>query len=138
MSLTIISATNSHLFNAIVDMYLSIVNDTTGVSITGESPTLSIRRSSDGFFFDGAAFVDTSGTPTVLNMSEIDATAAPGLYVYTFNDPGPIVPTLPTLQLSEDIYEVNFINSGAPPAGGSMWSVRKFTRQLRDINTQGS
>jgi len=138
MGLEVKSESNKHLFGSTVKYYLSIIDSTTGSPVTAQSPTVAIRRESDGFFFDGSVFVDTLGTPTNLAMSEVGATSNPGLYVYTMLDPGPVIPAPPTLQLSKDLYELRFVNAGAPPSGGTMHSVREFSKQLRDINTQGS
>lgn len=138
MALAVITAKREHLFNSTVVFLLSIINETSGAAVTGQSPTIAIRRASDGFFFNGTAFVDTLGVPTPLALTEIGSTIAPGLYLYSFVDPGPIVPTPPTLQLTKDTYQLNFINAGAPPTGGMIWDVREFSRELRDFNTQGS
>lgn len=137
MGMHVHASTKEHLFSSSVSLYLSIL-DSNEQPVTGESPTIAIRRSSDGFFFDGTNFVDTSGVPTNLSLTEIDTTAVPGLYKYSLSDPGPVVPSPPAIQLSKDIYEIRFANSGTPPVGGVLYDVRRFSRQLRDINTQGS
>lgn len=134
--LQVVTETRKHLYESTIEILLSIINETTGSPVTGQSPTVSIRRISDGYFFDGADFVDTLGIPTSLTMTEIDATATPGLYSYSFVDPGPELTASP--QPIRDIYQLRFINSGAPPTGGSLWDVREFTKELRDFNTQGS
>ena len=126
------------MFSSTVNLYLSLVNDTTGAPIVGQTPTVAIRRASDGFFFNGTVFIDTSGVPTNLSMVEVGAIAIAGLYRYSFTDPGPIVPTPPTPQLTKDTYELRYVNTGAPPTGGTMHDVIGVARQLRDINTQGS
>lgn len=138
MSLNIETAVKQHFFGSIIDLYLFILDDSNGTPVTGQSPTVAVRRASDGFFFDGSAFVDTSGVPTNLSMSEVGAVAVPGLYLLSITDPGPVIPTPPAVQLSKDKYELRFVNSGAPPAGGTMYDIREISRQLRDINTQGS
>lgn len=53
-------------------------------NLTSGSPTLTIVRQSDGYFWTGSAF--QSGAATV-NMSELDATNAPGIYYYDFAIP---------------------------------------------------
>lgn len=106
--------------------------ESAGVPQTAQSPVIYIRRVSDGFFFDGVAFVDTLGVPTTLNMVEV-GTPAPGLYDYYLVDPGPIVPVTPALQLTKDSYELRLVN-----VTETMFDIREFGRELRDINTQGS
>ncbi|MGW8177917.1 MAG: hypothetical protein ACWGQW_03870 [bacterium] len=134
--LQVVADTKKHLYESTVEILLSIINETTGAPVTAQSPTVEIRRVSDGYFFDGAAFVDTLGVPTPLAMSEIGAIAAPGLYSYSLVDPGPEPTASP--QPVRDKYQLRFANAGAPPTGGSLWDVREFAKELRDFNTQGS
>lgn len=131
-------ATKTYLFSSAFNLYLSLVNDTTGAPVTGQSPTIAIRRVSDGFFFNGTAFINTSGTPTNIAMTEVSAVSNAGLYRYTMTDPGPIVPTPPALQIPNDIYELRYVASGSPPVGGTMHEIISVHRKLRDVNTQGS
>lgn len=135
--LEILEKGREHYFNSLVLVYLSLVNSTSGAPITGIVPNAFIRRMSDGFFFDGSAFLNTAGTPTSLNFVEISTVAAPGLYVYSFTDPGPLVPTPPAIQLQSDKYEIRTVVPGSAPLGGTLWDVRKISRRLRDVNTQG-
>lgn len=134
--LQVIAETKKHLYQSTVDILLSVINETTGAPVTSQSPTIEIRRMSDGYFFDGAAFVDTLGVPTSLTMSEINTIAAPGLYSYSLVDPGPEPTASP--QPVKDRYQLRFVNTGVPPTGGSLWDVREFAKELRDFNTQGS
>lgn len=53
-----------------------------GVGVTGATILLSIRRTSDGQWWNGAAF--QAGYTTV-SMTEVDATNWPGEYQYDFN-----------------------------------------------------
>lgn len=53
-------------------------------NLTGVTPTLTIIRESDGFFWTGSAW--QAGAATV-NMSELDATNAAGVYYYAFAVP---------------------------------------------------
>lgn len=118
---------------SIITIYLAIT-DGSDDPVTGLSPSIAVRRASDGFFLNGlgaGAFVDTSGTPTLLSMTEVGATAAPGLYVASFTDPGLVAP------LTNDIYEIRMIEVTGPPTG-TVWDVIQVMRELRDINTQGS
>lgn len=138
MALKVVAAARQHLFGSTVNLYLSLVNESSGSPVTGQTPTIAIRRASDGFFFNGTAFVNTGGTPTNLSMAEVGATPAPGLYKYSFVDPGPVVPVSPTPQLTKDTYELRFVNVGGPPTGGTALDIIAMSRQLRDINTQGS
>jgi hypothetical protein len=131
MSLHVLSETKQHLFESTTRVVLYI--ETAGAPQTGQTPGIYIKRVSDGFFFDGAAFVDTAGTPTLLAMAEVGATPSPGLYDYSLVDPGPLVPTPPTLQLSKDSYELRFVNGAE-----TVYDLRELSRELRDINTQGS
>jgi hypothetical protein len=52
---------------------------TAGAGQTGLSPTVKIRRSSDGQWWDGAAW---GGTATQVPMNEPDSTNLPGFYAY--------------------------------------------------------
>lgn len=130
MSLHVLSESQQLLYESTTRMVLFI--EAAGVPRVAQTPVVYIRRASDGFFFDGAAFVDTVGVPTMLSMVEV-GTPAPGLYEYSLVDPGPLVPTPPALQLTKDLYEFRFVN-----VAETMFDVREFGRELRDINTQGS
>lgn len=110
-----------------VSLYLAI-QDASQVMVTGESPTVSIRRVSDGYFFNGTSFVDTSGVPTQLAMSEVSASSAPGLYAYNLVDPG-----LSSASIFKDVYQIRYVNTTT-----ELWDVRDIELKLRDINTQGS
>jgi len=131
MSLHVLAETKKHLFESTNRIVLFI--EVAGLPQVTQPPAIYIRRVSDGFFFDNTAFVDTTGIPTLLAMTEVGATAAPGLYDYSLVDPGPLVPVPPTPQLSKDLYEFRFVN-GTETA----YNLREFGRELRDINTQGS
>ncbi len=116
------------LVSSTTTLYLGIV-DASQAPIAAQTPTVSIRRKSDGFFFNDTAFVDTSGIPTQIAMTEI-GTAVPGLYFYDYVDPGLISP------LSTDVYQIRYNNAGTP--SGDLYDIRDAERALRDINTQGS
>lgn len=118
---------NKIIATSTTKLYVGIF-DASDATVTAQSPTVSVRRDSDGFFFNGTVFVDTSGVPTPLAMTEIGA-AAPGLYTYSLVDPGLLAP------LAKDEYQIRYINSGAPT--GELWDVREVEKALRDINTQG-
>lgn len=66
--------------------------------VTGATITLTIKRHSDGHFWNGSAF--QSGVATVA-MSEVDATNFAGLYRYSFNTNG----------LADDYYTVKVTSS---------------------------
>jgi hypothetical protein len=134
MGLKPIFVTKQFNYGSTVELLLALL-DATDQPVAGQTPTIYIRRVSDGFFFDGAAFVDTVGVPTPLSFTEI-GTPAPGLYAYSFADPGPVVPTPPATQLVRDKYQLRYANTGSP--AGQTWEVVEFLRELRDINTQGS
>ena len=120
---------SDHIISAgsVVQLFLGIT-DAAQTPITGQTPTVSVRRASDGFFFSGTAFVNTSGVPTSLSMTEI-GTAAPGLYSYQFTNPALLQP------INNDIYQIHYINAGVP--AGQVWEARAVKRALRDVNTQG-
>jgi len=68
-------------------LFLTIV-DNAGEGVTGADPTVSIRRyqkvngdSLDNYYWTGTAF---TATATLLDLTEVDATNSPGLYVYNF------------------------------------------------------
>jgi hypothetical protein len=130
MSLHVLSENKQHLFESTNRFVLFI--ESSGVPQTAQTPTIYIRRVSDGFFFNGTTFVDTLGVPTLISLNEV-GTMAPGLYDYIFVDPGPVIPILPAIQLYKDSYELRFVN-----ALEVMYDLREFSRELRDINTQGS
>jgi len=130
MSVHVLSATRQHLFESTNRILVYI--ESVGVPQIGQTPTLYIRRVSDGFFFNGATFVDTAGVPTALSLTEV-GTMSPGLYDFSLVDPGPIVPASPTPQLPKDEYELRVVNLTE-----TMYDLREFSRELRDINTQGS
>ncbi len=128
MPLILVPTNSKILAGSAHKVYLSIV-DINQAAVTGQFPTVAIRRESDGFFFNGTAFIDTTGTPTILNMPEIGATSAPGLYVYSFTDPGLLG------ALTKDRYQFAYSNAGTPT--GTAWEVLVVDKALRDINTQG-
>lgn len=130
MSIHVLSPTKQHLFESTNRILIFI--EAAGTPQIGQTPSLYIRRVSDGFFFNGASFINTAGVPTALSMLEI-GTMAPGIYSFILIDPGPIVPVSPTPQLVKDEYEIRFVNLTE-----TMFDVREFSRELRDINTQGS
>lgn len=131
MSIHILAETKQHLFESTNRLVIYI--EGAGSPQIGQVPSVYIRRVSDGFFFSGTDFVDTAGVPTSLTMTEVGNTVAPGLYDYSFVDPGPLVPVPPALQLSKDLYEFRFVNTTE-----TVYDLREFSRELRDINTQGS
>lgn len=133
MTLRIITANRMPFAGSSITLYLELLDGSDNPA-TGLSPSIAVRRNSDGFFLNGlgaGAFVDTSGTPTLLSWTEIGATAAPGLYTATFTDPGLVAP------LVEDMYEIRAIETVGPPTG-TVWTTLRIMRQLKDINTQGS
>lgn len=93
-----------------VTVFLTLV-DNAGNGVTGESPTVAIRRireakggaALDGFYYDGAGGFGAG--PTFLAMTEFDATNYPGLYTYLFDQS-----TVP----NEHVYLVYFKNTGSP------------------------
>ncbi|MCK5601177.1 hypothetical protein KAR91_04885 [Candidatus Pacearchaeota archaeon] len=135
MGLKPIFVTKQFNYESTVEFLLALLDNVTNLPVASQTPDIYVRRASDGFFFDGAVFVDTSGVPTALALTEI-GTSAPGLYLYSYVDPGPVVPTPPTLQLTRDKYQFRYVNTGSP--AGETWEVVEFLRELRDINTQGS
>ena len=46
------------------------------------SPTISLSRNSDGYYWSGSAF---QAGYTAVNMSELDATNLPGIYYYDWD-----------------------------------------------------
>ena len=130
MGLKNIRAVSAILASSTTTLYLSIV-DASQIPSTGETPDIYIRRLSDGFFFDGAAFVDTSDVPTALAMTETGATIVPGLYYYSLVDPGLIQP------LAEDEYQLRYVNVGGTVNGTDL-DAMLVKLSLRDINTQGT
>ncbi len=66
-------------------LYLSFVE--AGVGVTGQTPTIAIRRVSDSLFYnDSLASGSRFASPAALNaMTELDSTNFPGLYVYDFD-----------------------------------------------------
>lgn len=116
------------LTNSTTRLYLGIVN-ASQAPVTTQTPTVSIRRDSDGFFFNGTIYVNTSGVPTQLAMTET-GTPAPGLYFFDYVDPGLLSP------LSIDVYQIRYNSTGTP--SGDLYDIRDAERALRDINTQGS
>lgn len=59
--------------------------NSSNTGVTGAALVLTLKRVSDGWFWNGAAF--QSGVITV-NMTEVDASGFPGLYRYSFNSSG--------------------------------------------------
>lgn len=55
--------------------------DVAGAPVTGATVTLTIRRDSDGFFWNGTAFQSSA---TTVPMAELDATNMAGVYSYDF------------------------------------------------------
>jgi hypothetical protein len=84
---------------ASIRLQLDLVN-TDGSGATAKTPQVSIRRASDGYYWNGSAFV--SGQ-TWLNMTEVDATNEPGQYAYAFANPGTVAS-----------YRVYFRHTAAP------------------------
>jgi hypothetical protein len=105
------------------------IYDASGMTVPGQFPTISIRRVSDGWFFNGTGFVNTSGTPSQLAMTEIGA-PTPGLYLYIFTSPSLIAP------LAQDTYEIRYRNTGTPT--GESWEIRNVANRLLDINVAGA
>lgn len=130
MSIHILAATKQHLFES--TQYLFIYLESGGSPLVGQTPTIQIRRISDLQFFDDNTSDFTSVTGVPIALTEVGPTA-PGLYFYLFADPGPLVPTPPALQLSKDNYMLGFLN-----VAEVMYDMREYSRELRDINTQGS
>lgn len=76
---------NRYPVGSTATFFMSIVE--AGVGVPGEAPTCTIRRVSDGFFYDdslasGSRFAVTTHANT---MTEVDLTNFPGLYRYDFN-----------------------------------------------------
>lgn len=93
-------------------LYLELSDPETGLPLTGQSPTLTIRRFRDphgalmdGHFWDGAAF--QAGAQN-LAMVEWDSTNNPGLYYYLFEQ---------SLIGVETEYLVDFTVAAGPAAG---------------------
>lgn len=93
-------------------LYLKLYDPKDGSSLTGQSPTLSIRRYKDahgalldGYFWNGSAF--QAGISN-LAMTEIDATNNPGLYYYLFEQ---------SLIQSEIEYIMDYTLASGPAAG---------------------
>jgi hypothetical protein len=84
---------------ASIRLQLDLVN-TDGSAATAKTPQVSIRRASDGYYWNGSAFV--SGQ-TWLAMTEVDATNEPGQYAYVFPNPGTVAS-----------YRVYFRHTAAP------------------------
>lgn len=59
--------------------------NSSNAGITGATPSLLIRRKSDGYFWNGTAFQFTT---TTVNMNEVDASGDAGKYYYSFNTAG--------------------------------------------------
>lgn len=59
--------------------------DSSNNAVTGASPTLLIRRKSDGQHFTGSAWQSAAAT---VAMTEVSAAQDPGRYVYTFDTTG--------------------------------------------------
>lgn len=57
--------------------------DATGAGVTGATVLLSIRRASDGYYWDATSKVFTSAFSTV-TMTQTDSTNLPGCYHYDF------------------------------------------------------
>jgi len=93
--------------------------NSSNAGLTGLTVTLTIKRASDNYFWNGSAF--QSGAVTVA-MSAIDATNLPGVYEYDFNMSG----------LSEDRYSLYSTTSGA--AVNKPWS-GTINTGLNDIST---
>ena len=58
---------------------------TQGQGLTGQASyiSLTVKRESDGTFWDGSAWVPAAPTPPALSVAEVDATNEPGCYRYT-------------------------------------------------------
>ena len=63
----------------VLDVYLEVVNAATG--ITGRTPEISIKRISDGFWWNQAGLTWQAGV-TATNMAAVDAVSMPGLYQF--------------------------------------------------------
>ena len=73
--------------DADIPLFLEL-QGTDGEGVTGQSPTVTIRRHKevdgaplDDYYWDGAAF---TATPTYLVLTEVDSVDSPGLYEYIF------------------------------------------------------
>lgn len=64
------------------DYVLALFLDSDGAGVSGLSPRVTIRRASDGTWWDGVSAYQA--TPVEIAMTEVDATNAPGEYVYAF------------------------------------------------------
>ncbi len=63
-------------------------HDAAGVGVTGLSPEVEIRRSSDGYVLNsGGTWVTPTGSPTLPTAVVVDATYKPGLYRHSFTLP---------------------------------------------------
>lgn len=73
--------------------------DFNGLGVTGQSPTVSVRRTSDGRYFNGTAFQVAFIS---LPMTELDSVNIPGVYVRTFDQ---------ALDNREETYFIHYVNS---------------------------
>jgi hypothetical protein len=71
-----------------------------GTGLTGQTPTVLIKRRSDSEYWNNATF---QGAPILLAMTEEDPVNLPGSYFYDFNQT--------TAGASQDEYLVNYVNS---------------------------
>jgi len=101
--------------NSEIDLHFLIV-DFNGVGATGQAPVVSIRRDSDGKWYDGAGFGSTFQS---LNMTELDASNQPGVYKFAFDqsDDGTEQRYLvhyinPTGVVTADVEELSFLDEG--------------------------
>jgi len=92
---------------SVINLYMSIVE--AGNGVTGQTPSIAIRRVSDNAFYDdslasGSRF---TASPTTNTMAELDSVNSQGLYGYDFDH-------------SEDttcseMFDVKMTNPGATP-----------------------
>lgn len=128
-----------NLSGSTAPLYLSIVDGTTGLGVTGQTPTVSILcsapgSSQDGFAFNGTNFV-SSTSPIHLSMTQVNATLCPGLYVYDLVDPGFPAVVSPAVPITSAIYQIRYNNTGSN--AGDAYEIRKFVLQLRHVELIG-
>jgi len=92
---------------SMANLYMRIVE--AGVGVTGQAPTITIRRVSDSAFYDdslasGSRFTATPATGT---MAELDSVNLPGLYGYEFDHSEDTT--------GSELFEVLTTNPGATP-----------------------
>src|SRR5882724_1000982 len=101
---------------------LQLLITANGTGITGQTPTVTLQRLSDSFYWTGTGFTSTF---TEVPLTEVDSVNQPGLYSVTFNQ---------GIDNNPNAYTAYYNNSNIYYPGSAVEEI-VFSSSEEDLNT---